>query len=340
MAKRMRLPNGFGQISELKGRRLRNKFRAMVTLNWTDTGKPIRHTVGYFKSYNEAYQALMEYHKNPYDPEKDITVKELYELWKNRHFKKISQGSTSLYESAWKRCKPLYDVKIQQLSVPKIKVLVESDIPPTAQRNIKILLGQMLDYAVEYEMIEKNYARMATVDYKAMETNAHIPYSDEEMKKMWENNTTPMVTFTLIQCYTGFRPGELIEIEIENINLDNWTIIGGKKTKAGRNRIVPIHKRIRPLILDLYDPNNKRLFENIKYGSLRYMIQNMCSDLLLSPEHRPHDGRVTFVTNMKEAGADEYAIKLIVGHAINDITEATYTYRSVEWLHKEVDKLL
>lgn len=35
MHKRMRLPNGFGQISKLK-QRLRNPYRAMVTDHWTD----------------------------------------------------------------------------------------------------------------------------------------------------------------------------------------------------------------------------------------------------------------------------------------------------------------
>ena len=39
--KRRRLPNGFGQISEIKNRNLRNPFRAMVTVGKTQDGKPI-----------------------------------------------------------------------------------------------------------------------------------------------------------------------------------------------------------------------------------------------------------------------------------------------------------
>ena len=37
----MRLPNGFGQISEIKGRKLRRPFRAMVTVGVTEHGRPI-----------------------------------------------------------------------------------------------------------------------------------------------------------------------------------------------------------------------------------------------------------------------------------------------------------
>ena len=55
--KHMRLPNGFGQISEVRGRNLRKPFRAMVTAGRTDEGKPIvcpLRPVAYFETYNEA----------------------------------------------------------------------------------------------------------------------------------------------------------------------------------------------------------------------------------------------------------------------------------------------
>ena len=39
--KRRRLPNGFGQISEIKNRNLRNPFRAMVSVGKSENGRPI-----------------------------------------------------------------------------------------------------------------------------------------------------------------------------------------------------------------------------------------------------------------------------------------------------------
>ena len=67
--KRRRLPNGFGQISEIKGRNLRNPFRAMVTVGKDKNGKPICKPLkpeSYFPTYNDAYTALVEFNKNPY----------------------------------------------------------------------------------------------------------------------------------------------------------------------------------------------------------------------------------------------------------------------------------
>ena len=61
--KRRRLPNGFGQISEIKGRNLVKPFRAMVTIDKDAYGKPIAKLLepeAYFKTYNEAYEALLE----------------------------------------------------------------------------------------------------------------------------------------------------------------------------------------------------------------------------------------------------------------------------------------
>lgn len=59
----------------------------------------------------------------------------------------------------------------------------------------------------------------------------------------------------------------------------------------------------------------------------------------MNREHKPHDGRKTFVTMAKKAKMDEYAIKYIVGHAINDITESVYTERQNEWLMEEIKKI-
>lgn len=59
----------------------------------------------------------------------------------------------------------------------------------------------------------------------------------------------------------------------------------------------------------------------------------------LNMKHRPHETRHTFITNAKACNMDEYVLKLIVGHAIEDITEKTYTHRTIEQLKSEMEKL-
>lgn len=67
--KRRRLPNGFGQITEIKGKNLRKPFRAMITVSKNENGRPICKPLkpeSYFETYNDAYAALVDHHKNPY----------------------------------------------------------------------------------------------------------------------------------------------------------------------------------------------------------------------------------------------------------------------------------
>lgn len=48
----------------------------------------------------------------------------------------------------------------------------------------------------------------------------------------------------LYRCYSGWRPQELGEIKLSNVDLDRGIIIGGLKTTAGKERPVPIHQKL------------------------------------------------------------------------------------------------
>ena len=59
--RRRRLPNGFGQITEIKTGNLRNPFRVMVTVGKNEEGRPICKPLrpqAYFATYNEAYSSF------------------------------------------------------------------------------------------------------------------------------------------------------------------------------------------------------------------------------------------------------------------------------------------
>ena len=211
---------------------------------------------------------------------------------------------------------------------------------------------------MQYDLVDRNYARDAkitpTIQHDAKENEQHhIAFTNEEMQKLWNNlDSIEYVDLVLIQCYSGWRPKELGLIEIKDVDLDNWTFRGGIKTIAGKNRLVPIHSRIRNLVQKRYDEavlgNSKYLFnyKNIKgelvqltYPRYQTAFAKIKDSLDLNIEHRPHDGRVQFVTMAKAANVDEYAIKYIVGHNISDITERVYTQRELSWLAEEIEKI-
>ena len=78
---------------------------------------------------------------------------------------------------------------------------------------------------------------------------------------------------------------------------------------------------------------------SVTYDKYANRFEKVISQLNLNPNHRPHDPRTTFVTMGKKSGMDEYALKEMVGHTIQDITESTYTVRDLEWLREDIEKI-
>ena len=360
--KRMRLPNGFGQISEIKNKPLRNRFRAMVTVGKKENGRPIVRPLkpqSYFATYNEAYQALIEYHRNPYDLSPGITLKELYDKWYVVREPEISPNTIKNINVTWtKHLKPLHDREVKQLRIRDVRELIESpEMPLQTRKRVKTLLSQVLSYAVDHELLDRNVANeyhLPTNTSKKIEAakKHHINFTDEEMALLWKNQKEHYISILLIQCYSGWRPQELALLTVEDTNITEWTFKGGVKTEAGKNRTVPIHSCIRHLVKRHYDAavaaGHKYLFMNLAprkddrtliYDDYRHAFDRIKHRLNLNKEHKPHDGRVHFVTLCKNAGVDEYAIKYMVGHEISDITEKVYTRRDVKWLAEEIEKI-
>lgn len=374
--KRKRLPNGFGSITEIKGKNLRNPFFARVCVGKTELNKPIVKSLkpqAYFKTYNEAYEALMEYNKNPYDLDKDITAEQLYELWTTEYFAQIADNSARNITSAWAYCSSVYKMRVKDIRIRHIKGCIDDGFrieergknkgkkkytSPVIKGKIKSTFNLMLDYAMEHDIVTTNYARSfdltaaVTAEQAAAQT-PHIPFTAEELQILWNNvGKVPYVDWILIQCYMGWRPQELATLRLDEVHLDQWYMQAGMKTDAGKQRIVPIHTRIRDFVKKKYDYalsigsvyllNDKSQTSGswkLSYDKYASRFKKVVKQLNLNPDHRAHDPRKTFVTNCKKAGVDEYAIKAMVGHNIKDITEATYTVRDLEWLRSDLEKL-
>lgn len=292
---------------------------------------------------------MAEYGANPYDIQNDnMTLAELYEKWTAEYFPTLeSESSPRTIIAAWRYCHAIQGMRVKDIRARHIKGIMEdgyvipdrgkaagTKVPASAgtKARIKSMFNLMLDYALEYGLVDKNYARtfdlsVDIIKEKEAATRGHINFNTDEMKALWDNvDTLRFVDWILIQCYMGWRPQELAIIELKNIHLDKQYIIGGMKTDAGKNRTVPIHPRIKDLVQRNYD----------KYAG---RFAKIMSALNLREDHRPHDPRTTFVTMAKKAGVDEYVIKILAGHRITDITEGTYTKRDIEWLRAELEKM-
>lgn len=355
-----KLPNKYGSVYKLPGKRSR-PFRAVKTDRWildpaTKKKKQIRFTIGYFASREEAMIALANYNENPYDIKADsITFSGVYEKWSEQYFKTLSNPSSiRTVKAAYAYCNGLYDMRMRDIRVSHLEgTILNADVGDSTKSRIKSLFNMMYKYAVAHDIVDKDYASVMFANGNPIKNESKkevIPFSDDELLKLWDNkDSVPFSDMVLIGIYSGWRPQELSILKVTDIDIEAGTMKGGLKTDAGKNRIIPIHTLIRPLIENriveankmqseyLFNDANGQQGTNMTYDKYRHRFDKVMKCLKM--QHRPHETRHTFITKAKACNVDEYILKLIVGHSIDDITEKVYTHRTIEQLKTEMEKI-
>lgn len=343
----MRLPNNYGSVYKKKEKR-RKPWVVVVTIPHNGEVQK-RKILGYTRTRDEALTMLSDYNKNPFDVNlKDLTFsnvwidvrKMLVDLVEKQ---KMSNNNLKAMDNAYKHCEDLYECKLLLLKKKQIQDVIDnSNLKDGSSKGfVKTLCCKIFDYAItEYELpLPNNPAASLNVGEKNY--NDANPFTSEEKAILWGLQHLDIVKIILIDCYTGLRPNELFITDRDNIFINDDYFITGSKTKAGKDRIIPIHPKVKHLIKYFYDNNEKYPFkyftDNFNYQKYIREFKKLMKELNMN--HVPYDARDTFITEMKSVGADEYILKRIVGHSIKDITEKVYTERKIEDLIKEVQKI-
>lgn len=342
----MRLPNGFGSVTKLSGKR-RRPWMVRKTLGFDeDTGKQICQILGYYATRSEALSALAEYNASPYDlTVHRFTFSEVYDKWSARKYETISSSNVNGYKAAYKACTPLYKMPFADIRVAHLQNLMDHcGKGYQTRRKIKNLFGQLYDYAVIHEITEKDYSSFVDIGKPDEEKKTpRVPFSADEIRLLWDNaERMDFIDTVLIMIYTGLRIGELLEIRTADVHLDERYMTGGLKTEAGKNRVIPISRRIEPFIRARLQAGGEYLITNHLGQQMSYnnyydeKWKKIMEQLQLS-SHRPHDCRHTFASLMDSAGANKLCIKRIMGHASTDITDKVYTHKDIAELIAAVD---
>ena len=274
--------------------------------------------------------------------------------------------------SAYAYCSGLYDMPIRNIGPGHIKDAMEQGyVIPTmgkdkgkkryasinTKERIKSMCNLMFDYAVERRLVLSNPARAFKIGNLLEEiqkkSKGKIPFTQEQVNELWKYvDDIAFVDMVLIAMYTGYRPQEVAVLETKNIFLDENKIIGGMKTENGRDRVVPIHPTIKPLVEKRYLQateryHSDRLFNDPKgqqstkmtYDMYRGRFTNVMKEMGFKGL-TPHCTRHTFSTQAKRCGMDSGIRKRIMGHSLNgDVTESVYTHPTFEDLVHEMNKL-
>ena len=350
---KIKLPNGFGNVSKLSGNR-RKPWRARKTDGWEIVDGQVKQkyiTVGYYETRQDALIALAEYNKDPFDLGlATITVGEVYEKWSEKKFKDISESNAKGYEAAFKLCEKIEDMRFVDLKIDHIQRIVDESgkFKPTLKKFRSLMKG-LFEYAVIHGIVSKDRNIIEYLDISQTgNPNAlkRVPFSKFEIERLWEySDSYEYISVVLILIYSGLRIGELLDLKKENVNLtERYFDIKKSKTMSGI-RLAPISHKILPFVEKWMNKNDceylistpdaeQMIYRNYYDTYWKPLLKNFDMD-----SHRCHDTRHTCISMMTAAKVDERFIQKIVGHKGQNVTTQVYTHLEIQELINEIDKI-
>lgn len=317
----MRRGNGDGSVFKLSGKR-RKPWAVRVTVGFTDEGKQKYKYIGYYENKSQAKNALMKYLTDPHDiNDEKMTLKMVFDAMIEKS--KLADSTALQYTSRFRKLELLHNKEIDKVTLAELEEIISKETP-AVQSGIKKALSKCYLYAMKHKYVQENVVQFLETESVTVQRQK-VPFSVEEITALWEKlGTQENDDVAIILLYTGMRIGELLDMEIRNVNLDEkYMFVEKSKTKAGIRK-VPIHDKILPIIKKRYEQGNKYLITQNGH-KIRYMTY--LRHFWKNENHTIHETRHTFVTHMNKCGIDDLTIKRIVGHANKDVTE-NYTHRT------------
>lgn len=353
--KRMRLPNGIGSVHLINdGKRRRKPWRARVPSHVefnAETGKVSQKYInlGYYETETEAIEALFDYRKNPYTLDAAVsTFADVYDMWAAKKFAKAKKKSIEGYKASYNHSAPLHNKKMRDIKATDLDKIMQSISGGyQVQLKLRVLWKQLFAYALEHDIITKDYsANIQLRDPLPKSTRDAI--TDDDIIKIWDaaRQGDETAAITMVYIFTGMRATELFEIPKSNVFIDKRIMIGGKKTAAGIDRRIPIHRAILPIIEEWMQYEGETLLTHESYGKKRvpYGYSNFRTTYwnplmsALNMDYTLHEARHTLATLLRRANVEEDIRKLILGHKSNNVTDI-YTHIPDNMLIEAIDKI-
>lgn len=353
----MKRPNGTGTVVKLPGKR-RKPYAIRITEGMTisETGRVVqkRKYVEYFQTAREAQDYLDRYNgtddmvkklkitSKKDNPTFSIVYEELLEYLESRP-KDMSDSFYKSLSSAYNNLSGLHKVKFKNIDYELLQkeISKNKDLSRSSLNNIKNLLRKMYKHGLKKKYVTEDLSQLCDYDFKKADEEIHTPFSKNEIQTIYDDEQSDERDMLLILLYTGIRAQELLILETSNVHLEEHYFITGVKTDAGKNRTVPIHDDILPIMQAHFDSGkyyfwdvqgSQRIYQTLRWRFDRYLQK-------LGMEHLPHDTRHTAATLMHDSGMPEMYIKLILGHRIDDITQKVYIHTKPDKLVEEINKV-
>ena len=349
-----KLPNGYGSVSRLPGKR-RNPYMVRKTTGWhydVEKDKQVQDytIIGYAPTKTEALQMLADYNSHPYDTKSSkLTFGVIYNRWSNEKFPTISDSNIKGYQASYKLCESLENRIFKDLKLADLQSVVDTcgKNYPTL-RKLKVLFRQLYEYAMKNDVCAKDYSEYVDIaKFKDRNPNQQNrkKFSEEQVARLWELSNDAYYQIILMLIYSGVRISELLDLKKENVHLDQqYFDVLASKTENGIRK-VPVADKVLPFFRYWYeDTDSAYLLHTDKGDHFTYYnyYDSYFKPLMenLGWSETPHCCRHTCISMLAEAHVDQTIIKKIVGHSgAMSLTEKVYTHLDIEELVKAINKI-
>lgn len=350
----MKLPNGYGTVKKMSGKR-RRPYVVKKTVGWhydevKDKMIQDQMTIGYAATRAEGLQMLAEYNNNPFDLKASkVTFQEVYERWSKEKFPTISHSNVKGYEASYKVCRSLNNKVFRDMKLVDLQTVVDTcgKNYPTLKK-LKSLFSQLYEYAMKNDICSKDYSEFVDiVKYKDKNPDKrdHNKFTKEEIERLWTLAEDPHYQIVLMLIYNGCRISEFLDLKKEDVHLDEqYFDVIASKTENGLRK-VPIADKLLPFYKAWFDGSECEYLLHTpdqKHFDYRNYYDSYFTPLMeqLGFDHKPHDTRHTCISKLTEAHVDQTMIKKIVGHSgAMTLTERVYTHLDIETLVEAINKI-
>lgn len=317
----------------------------------TKPKRPVRKKKGGFSSKKDALAYADTLRKSGTKRVRK-TMEEVYLTWKDFYVSRIGASTMEGYKYAYNHFKPLHGTYMDLISANDLQQCMDNcKSGKRTHENMKCIAGLLWKYAIDENIIDRNItSNLYTGSGRSIQRESLSEHEEAVIYAAIPTERYADYVYCLINL--GYRPGEFLELKkdmlfcaplkIDDTTVDVWYLVNGKKTDAGRDRIVIVPDDILEIILSrIYIPGTDYIFPQYqftrgkepKFTGFKKMsdayfrveiFKPMMERLGIAFGKVPYSARHSFADKLKKAPGSDKDKASLIGHSDYLFTQDKY----------------
>lgn len=343
-----------------------DSWTACVVIGWKlpkDPSKPkvpVRKTKGGFKTKKEAinYCPVLLKKENGLSR---MTMQETWDAWSDMYEPRIIPSTMGCYKAAYLHFSPLHNIYMDLITSDQLQACMDDcKAGHRTHQNMKCVAGLLWGYALDHNVVAKDITDNLYIGKGS--SVQRDPITANEVEIIRKNiGIVRYADYIYCLCYLGFRPGEFLELRKDMLHcamikkVPVWYFVNGKKTSAGKDRVVIVPDPILEIVLsrlfipgtDLMFPmyvfNRKTIPEFLRFKPMThdYFNKHVFKPLMttngFSEKKVPYCARHTYADMLKKAKGSDKDKAALIGHSNYLFTQDNYQSSHLADLKQIVD---